>query len=187
MSYEVFRRSWELLWVVLAANIIIFLLRYSERGAEIFTGDFHVSVFFFALLLVLMLYFTLTTYLAIENNRTLINSGYHFFGTIRIDIQRIKYIYRFPNMRLRGWGSRMVIYLHSDTGTLVSTAVLEAAYSPKTLEAFLRRIKSLNPAIELDPEYEEILSSPHIRIIEDPSDNTVASVEARLRTKGETW
>jgi hypothetical protein len=49
----------------------------------------------------------------------------------------------------------------------------------------LKRLKQIKPSIELDPEYEKITAGQ--MFIDDMSQNTVSSVEARLKAKGERW
>ena len=116
---------------------------------------------------------------------TLINSGYRSIGKDTIDIFDIKYIYRYPNFILKWYGSRMVFYIQMPNGKLRQSSLREVNYSNDTLRSFLKRIKKIKPNIELDPEYEKFLQEK--LWLEDSSENTIASVEERLREKGEVW
>ena len=46
-------------------------------------------------------------------------------------------------------------------------------------------MKQIKPSIELDPEYKKFLEGK--LFLENPPNNTIASVEARLKAKGEHW
>jgi hypothetical protein len=130
-------------------------------------------------------YLKWTTYLEIQDCRWLINSGFREFGTDKIDIFDVKYIYRYPNFILKWYGSRMVFYIKAVDGKLQRSSVREVNFSNDTLRRFLKRVKQIKPSIELDPEYDLFLEEK--LYLEDTSDNTVASVEARLKEKGEVW
>jgi hypothetical protein len=70
-------------------------------------------------------------------------------------------------------------------GKLRQSSLREVNYLNDRLRDFLRRIRQIEPSIELDPEYEKFLEEK--LYLEDASENTVASVEARLKAKGEQW
>ena len=120
-----------------------------------------------------------------SDKRKIINSGYWDIRKDTVDIFDIKYIYRFPHMIIKGWGSRMVLYVKTEDGKLRQSSIREVNYSNDTLVQFLKRIEEINPNIELDNEYQKIIEGE----IEfsDASQNTVKEVEQRLRDKGEKW
>lgn len=139
-----------------------------------------------SLIFLALIYFsTKREYLEIIDGRTLINSGYREIGKDIIDIRDITYVYRYPNLRLKSYGSRMVIYVKGDDGKLRQSSVREVNFSESTLERFLRRLKQIKSNIELDSEYEAFLNGT--LLLTDASNNTVASVENRLTAKGERW
>ncbi len=79
----------------------------------------------------------------------------------------------------------MVFYIKMSDGKLRQSSLREVNFSEETIVNFLQRIKQINPNIELDPEYEKIIAGKLEK--NSPSENTVASIEARLKEKGETW
>ena len=79
----------------------------------------------------------------------------------------------------------MVFYAQGPDGKLRQSALRERNYSSDTLQAFLKRLKQIKPTIELNSEYEKFLQGK--LFIENPSENTAASVEAHLKAKGERW
>jgi len=142
------------------------------------------------LLAIFMIGFAIQTkagiYLEIQDGRNLLNAGYSDFGDDLLDIHGILYIYRMPQYPLKWYGgSLMVFCLRDEKGNLRCTALRERAYAEKTLRKFLLRIKEIKPTIELDPEYEAFLRGEIL--LWDASKNTPASVEKRLREKGEKW
>lgn len=182
MKKERFKSNMHFVYIVLGAIAVYF-------WAGGFRSDSLNNLLVFIVLagsLFLVAYLsTIRTYLEIQDNRQLINSGYRTFGKDRIDIFDIKYIYRFSNFRLKWYGSRMVFYIEMPNGKLHQSSLREVNYSNDTLRDFLKRIKQIKPSIELDPEYVAFLEEK--LYLEDASENTVASVEARLKAKGETW
>jgi hypothetical protein len=160
-------------------------LGYLQNGPYPVDKNTFEGIFFAAALFVIVVAWKVRTFLEIQDNRWLINSGYRTFGKDKIDIFDIKYIYRHPNLRLKWYGSRMVFFIKGADGKLTQSSLREVNYSNDTLRAFLKRIKQIKPSIELDPEYEKFLEEK--LYLEDASENTVASVEARLKEKGERW
>jgi len=144
---------------------------------------FGLSLAFFILIIIYLS--VINTYLEIKNGRRLINSGYFSLSKQETDIFDIKYIYRYPHFILKWYGSRMVFYVKMPDNKLKQVSLREANYSNETLRGFLKRLLKINPRIELDPEYEKFLAEK--LWLEDASENTIESVEARLRKKGETW
>ena len=57
-------------------------------------------------------------------------------------------------------------------------------YSNETLLSLLKRLKQIKPSIELDPEYEKFIKGK--LFLENPSENTASSIEARLKAKGKS-
>jgi hypothetical protein len=182
MKRERFKSSKGLvIYVAIVASLIVGTANYADWTSYDYLEGGAVAAF----LVLLALYSTLTTYLEIHDSRTLINSGYRTFGKDTIDIFDIKYIYRHPEFIIRYYGSRMVFYIKGEDGRLRRSSLREVNFANDTLVRFLKRIKEIRPTIELDPEYEKIIKGE--MDLNDASGNTVASVEARLRAKGETW
>ena len=127
----------------------------------------------------------LTTFVEIEDNRHITNTGYFSFGKDTFDILDVKYIYQIPEFVLRQYGSRMLFCIKMPDGKLRQSPLREQAYSNDTIVALLEQLKQIKPTIELDPEYEKIVSGK--MYIDEMSQNTISSVEARLRAKGERW
>jgi len=98
-----------------------------------------------------------TTYIAVEDNRWLINSEQRFFPDTKIDIASILYIARAPHFIHRSWGGRMVMYFRDDKGKVRATYVPETLYKQDTLRAILQKLISIKHNIELDPEYRDFV------------------------------
>ncbi len=129
---------------------------------------------------------TRNTYLEIQDDRTLVNSGYHDFGKDIIAIHDIKYIYRVPQFIVAWYGGSLMVIYHKDTQNGIQhSALRERNYNQDTLKRFLLRIKEIKPTIELDSEYQEFLKGN--LELRSPSKNKIEQVEQRLRDKGERW
>jgi hypothetical protein len=182
---ERFRSKMELIYVPVAGIAGFIYLGYLQNGPYAFDQNTIEGISFAAILLAMVVDWKVRTYLEIQDNRWLVNSGYYTFWKQKFDIFDIKYIYRYPNLRLKWYGSRMVFYIKTPDGKLRQSSLREVNFSNDTLRAFLKRIKQIKPAIELDPEYEKFLEDK--LDLENASENTVASVEARLKEKGDVW
>ncbi len=182
MKKERFKSSMTLLYVfVSAVALSVFVADYKDW----LLNDYLFAVSISAILLIIVYLSTIHLYLEIQNNRTLINSGYNTFGKNEIDIFNIVYIYRHPEFILKWYGSRMVFYIRIPEGKLRQSSLREINYSNETIIKFLTRIKEINPNIELDHEYKKIIKGEIEK--NEPSHNTLKSVEARLQEKGENW
>jgi hypothetical protein len=170
---------------VLAFVAAILFLGFSENKLLYFRQDPLVSGGLIFLLIAFGIYLKVTMFVEIQDDRWLVNSGYYTFWNQKFDIFDVKYIYRYPNFVLKWYGSRMVFYIRTPDGKLRQSSLREVNYSNDTLRAFLKRIKQIKPSIELDLEYEKFLEEK--LYLEDASQNTVSSVEARLKEKGERW
>lgn len=190
---ERFGSSLQRLYVILGAIALIFLFGIlNERNVKHTLNDYLVSGGLAAALFLFVYFLTKNTFLEIQNQRVLKNSGYRDIGSDTIDIFYIKYIYRAPAFIWRSGGSLMLIYARDEKGHLKYSALREVNYSNDTLKRFLRRVKQINPSIELDREYLDFLAGKYDYEYRSfgawvPSKNTIASVEARLREKGEKW
>jgi hypothetical protein len=137
-------------------------------------------------ILSLVYFSTLNTYLEIQDERTLVNSGYHDFGKDIIAIHDIKYIYRVPQFIVAWYGGSLMVIYHKDTQNGIQhSALRERNYNQDTLKRFLLRIKEIKPTIEIDSEYQEFLKGN--LELRSPSKNKVEQVEQRLRDRGERW
>ncbi len=183
MNYERFNSSYSLLFLVIGVVVLPFFLDYLHNKPIVLNGSTWESLAIASALVLLVFWDRQTTYLGIQDNRSLINSGYRSFRKDIFDIRDIKYIYRLPNFFLSWYGSRMVFYINGEDGKLRQTSLREVAYSASTLERFLRRVKEIKSTIELDPEYEKILRGE--LLFNDPSENTVSIIEKKLKEKGE--
>jgi hypothetical protein len=164
--------------------LLMFVLGYHERHVQF---DQHTFILvLFALGAVLYAFWDSTRlYLEVRDDRTIVNSGYRTFGNDILDIRDIKYIYRARAFPVWFGPSLMLIYTTDDKGELRHSVVREQPYAQGTLKQFLLRIKTLKPTIELDPEYEAFLTD-QIEL-RDASKNSIASIEKRLRDRGEHW
>jgi hypothetical protein len=181
-----------IVYITLTVIAVIFLLGFLEKNIIHTPSDYLVSGGIASLLFLLIYVTTINTYLEIQDQRTLRNSGYRDIGYDNFDILNIKYIYRASAFIWRSGGSLMLIYIRDEDGRLKLSKVREVNYPNDTLKRFLRRITQLNPSIELDQEYSNFLSGKYDD--EDrsfgrwvKSSNSIADIEARLHTKGEKW
>lgn len=160
------------------------LLGYIDRGTGIFK-DMMPIIASLSLVVIAVVWHYKTTYLRLTEN-TLTNRGYHSFRDDTLEIDKIRYITRIPQTALPFVGpSLMLIYVRRPDGVIAHSTVREYSYDEAILRRFLTRIKEINPAIELDPEYEEFLRGE--RILRTKTGNTTGSVEKWLRDKGERW
>lgn len=160
------------------------LLGYIDRGFALFDNIIPI-ICASLLIIVATIWHEKTTYLQLSESY-LINSGYRSFGKDNIKISRIKYITRIPQTALPFVGpSLMVIYSTLDDGRIAHCYVREFSYDELVLKQFLTRIKELNPNIELDTEYQEVLQDK--RELRTKTENTVQSAEKKLKDKGEVW
>ena len=185
MKKERFKSKMQSIYFVLFVIGGFFYLGYLQNGPYSLERNTFEAIFLAVILFGIVFDFKVRTYLEIQDARWLINSGYRTFGKDKIDIFDIKYIYRYPNLRLKWYGSRMVFYIKTPEGKLRQSSVRELNYSNDTFRDFLKQIRQIKPSIELDSEYEKFLEEK--LYLEDASENTVASIEARLKEKGETW
>jgi hypothetical protein len=189
MTKERFNRGYRLLALFIVGISGLLVIGHNEHHLSFsFPLDENTSIvlLLFGAVLFLLLRDLKTTHLEITDSRLLKNSGYHDFGDDIIDIRNIKYIYRVPQFPLAWFGgSLMVIYHTDENGKIRHSALREINYSSDTLKKFLLRMKEIKSTIELDAEYLLILEDK--RSFRESSDNTVATVEQRLRDKGEKW
>ncbi|KND47469.1 MAG: hypothetical protein AB199_03505 [Parcubacteria bacterium C7867-004] len=185
MKKELFRSN--LVPIYTSALLVgVFLI---EGYSKDFFHELNRQTIFFLLLLLMILLVNIrtffSTYLEIQDARTLINSGYKTFGKDKIDVLSIKYIYRFSQYVLPWFGSRMNLYILRSDGTLYHNSIREGSYSDEKIKSFLNRIKQIKPSIVLDAEYESFLNGK--LELNDASKNTVSSVEKILKEKGEKF
>lgn len=189
MKKERFQAGHRFIVVIILATIGLFTIGISEHNLSFdfpLNQNTQIVSLLFLGVIILAVRSQQTTYLEIQDERNLINRGYHDFGKDILDIHDIKYIFRVPQFPLAWFGgSLMVIYSTDNTGELRHSALRERNYSEETLVKFLRRIKEIKTSIELDPEYIAFLDGKIV--LRDASENTVASVEERLKAKGESW
>jgi len=98
------------------------------------------------------------TYLEIQDKQWLINAEQRLFPDIKIDIASILYVARAPHFIFRSWGGRMVIFFLDDAGKIRPTSLPETLYTWATLSAIIKKLASLKPTIELDPQYRRLTS-----------------------------
>ena len=179
---EIYKSNNSLIWLTLG------FIGVTYWAGDMLTKSLHENLIAASLcgfLLLIVYHSSETEHLEIENEKILVNSGYDWFRKQRLNINDIKYIYRKPQFIIKWYGSRMMIITKDSTGKLTESDLREVNFSEGTLIRFLKRIKELNPKIELDPEYEMMLKGELFK--NDPSENTTESIEKRLRDKGEKW
>jgi hypothetical protein len=115
---ERFNSKREIIFVGSAFLISVLILGYAENGLEYLRQAPIESASLILLFSVLIVDWKLRTYLEIQDRRWLVNSGYYTFWKQRFDILDIKYIYRYPNLVLKWYGSRMVFYIKGPDGKL---------------------------------------------------------------------
>lgn len=123
------------------------------------------------------------TYIEIRERRTLTISGYWSFRKDEIDILSIKYIYRYPDYIIKGYGSRMAIYLRDVDKTIRQVSIIESSYTGEKIIELIKILKGINPNVELDAEYQQILEGT--REIGAPSNNKYKDIRKLLEEYGE--
>ena len=127
------------------------------------------------------------TYVAIEGSRLLVNSEQKLIpAPFEVDVASILYVARFPHFIFRSWGGRMVIFFKDEHGEVRQTAFPETLYSWETLKAILKKLTSIKPTIEIDPQYMSLLNARDNSIEEDLSQQLprpVHEIEAYVAQK----
>ena len=119
----------------------------------------YASLIFFIYLLYLA-YKRAQTRLEITPDNFLKNIGQRDFGQDLINIFSIQHIARARAFPWKSWGSLMIMYLVNENGELRQTYLREASYSADTLKKIIVDLKKINPRIELDKQYQQLLASP---------------------------
>jgi hypothetical protein len=159
MRKEKFQASWwENVWLYGIGGVILIFLGYKERG---FDSASLQGVGILLLLILFLVWSQFRSYLEIRDLRELIIRGQLDFGHTSLDIFSIKYIRRTPAFLLKTWGSFIVIYVTDQEGKLKHSTIREKNYTKNTIKGFLKRITDINPHIDLDPEYQDLLAGKY--------------------------
>jgi len=128
---------------------------YSERG---FDRGIQIGTLIAVGYLLWLVRERYATYVGVEENRWLINGGQRSFVDDKIDILLIVFVARAPHFIFRSWGGRMVIFFRDDSGRVRQTALPEALYTWHSLQAILKRLVGIKLTIELDAQYQLLIS-----------------------------
>ncbi len=79
-----------------------------------------------------------------------------------------------------------------EKGNIKYSSVREANYNDATIKEFLTRLKQLNPSIELEQQYQDLVDGKlggenQPKFTKVPATYSVDEVEERLRNRGEHW
>ena len=174
-------------WFVLAA-FTYFTLVGAYRG-NLFKEESAPIAALSAAVVVVTYVLNKNNYIKIADNLDVTVSGHGSWSKVYTRIPEIKYILRIPQYAIKSFGAKMMIYVE-DGGGLKHIQVKEFGMSDVDIRDFLQKIKSINPNVVLDSEYEEFLSQPvdanrNNRFRDSTTKNSVASVEKFLRERGE--
>jgi hypothetical protein len=147
---EIFYSNWNSVLLSIVGWVIILAVSYSKFGFSRYLQIGLIGAVAYTLWLVWKRY---TTYIAIENNRWMINAEQRLFPRIKLDIASLLYIARAPHFSFRSWGGRMVMYFRDDQGKVRATYIPETVYKQNTLKAILQKLVSIKHNVELDTEY----------------------------------
>lgn len=99
----------------------------------------------------------LLTFSSIEDKKIL-KSRFDFGRLKIVYIANITKIDRGAVFKFKSWGSRMEIYSIDERGGEAKVrAIQESAYSGETIQKLVARLKELNPNINLDPQYQDLI------------------------------
>lgn len=98
-------------------------------------------------------------YIEITDNRYLRNAGTTDFWQKDpvVDIFSIKYIGRTYNPISPYWSRKIIIFAIMPEGRIMHTNIGETQYDEEILRDLINKLKSLNPNIQLDPAYQQLL------------------------------
>jgi hypothetical protein len=150
--------SW--FFLALTGGSVLLSALYGVKSRGVDHGVIMGALFCTAVLL-MMAWDRFTTYVTIENNRWLINSGSNLWGrkTDKIDISSIVYIARGAAFIFRSWGGQAIIYYRVTPHAFKATAFSESVYGEQTLTDILNAVVKIKPSIELDTQYKTLLSN----------------------------
>jgi hypothetical protein len=174
MKKERYRAKNDLLWLTIVAVAVI------AWAGDLIHRPFNeilISGGLLSAMLLIVILSNSTTYLEIQDMRTLVINGYRELGKDSINLFDIIFIGRTKNFPLKQYGSRMVFYIKMPDGSLVHSSQREINFSNKTLIKFLKRIKQLNPRIVLDHEYESMLKGELLS--SDSSQNKMEEIDKK--------
>lgn len=157
---KVIKSNGELFFASIFFVVAISILGFLKGTVSLVNFDLRLLVL--ALLYISFFWFLKNnTYIAILNGREMVNSGQREFFKDRFDIYNVKHIERVSAFSWRHWGSNMMIYLDNGDGVLRHSFIREANYSEESLKAILRIFLEVNPSIDLNEQYKELLSGKY--------------------------
>jgi hypothetical protein len=181
---ETFRSNWNSVLLGIVGWASILTLGYSKFG---FAFNVKIGLLGAVGYILWLVWERYTTYIAIEDNRWLVNSEQKLIpAPLKVDIASIVYIARFPHFVFRSWGGRTMIFFRDESREIKQTAFPETFYSWENLKAILKKLISIKPTIELDPQYASLLNARDNSIEEDLSQQLprrVGEIEAYVAEK----
>ncbi len=150
---EKFQGSQELLLFGIPLTIIgiVFSLWGQDIDSNVIKG---LGLFLVGLILVCLAgLFTSTT---IVDSKTLVSKVFLARG-FKADIHKITKIDRTSVFVFKHWGSRLQIYHADESGQETWHTIQESMYSVETIKKLLKRLKEINPSIELHKQYQDLI------------------------------
>jgi hypothetical protein len=153
MTEEKFTGGHENLLTVIVFLVIAVLFIVLEQGlsSNVIQG--------ISILLALVIFFyigDLLTYIIITEKRNLISKT-GFGRGFSCDIYNINKIERTSVFIFKTWGNRLQIYFIDETGQETWRVIQESMYGVKIIKQLLKRLKEINPSIQLDQQYQELI------------------------------
>lgn len=132
--------------------IIAFLIYFRGSSIDVFIGIVMMSIY-----IMFLVWERYHVYIDIKDNRYIRNAGVKDFWEEDplIDLFAVKYIGRTYGGLGSGFGGKMVFFVLEKDGTLAQTNFDEGLYDDSILVELLKKVKSLNPNIIIDPQYEQ--------------------------------
>jgi hypothetical protein len=157
---QVFRSNWNTVFLGIAGWAVILAVGYSKFG---FAQNIIIGLVGVIASVLWLMRDRHIIYLAIEDNRWLINSEEKLVPSeFKLDIASILYIARFPHFIFHSWGGRMVIFFRDNDGQIKQIGIPEVSYSWDCLRALIKKLIAIKPAIEIDPQYKLLISNKEI-------------------------
>lgn len=179
---HIYYSSWRDVLQTTVGMILLAVYSYVRYG---FTSAFCFGLIAFICLEIYLIWRRYNIHVEIRDNEWLINAGQRMFVPDTLNIQEIRYIARAPRWIFKTGQSVMIIFVKGKGGDLKQTNFQEWNYDAMTLRAILLRLMSLNPNIDIDHQYGELINDPEDKadIKNIPAERSMEDIERYVQSK----
>jgi hypothetical protein len=186
-SKKVYRMTMLPFWLMV--TVFTFLIFIGATRGNLFRKDTIPILALMVSSLIILYFANKNNYVSVNTGREIIVSGHGNWSRTTIRMAEIKYILRLPQQAVRGFGTKMIIYIEKE-GALKHIQIKEVGFDDTDLKEFLTKIKLVNLKVIFDSEYEDFLlhsdrMSDKNKFSNSATRNTSNSLQNFLREKGE--